>query len=208
MGVDKATGFSDVWGLDEELLGMVAQPVRALVFLFPMTDKYVQQRKQYFEGINNNNKVSPNVWYMRQTIGNACGTMAIFHALGNNQKDIKIDGELAKFFERVKDMTPDERAAELETTRAMAEAHKEGAVDGQTAVPEADANVLHHYVAFVNVDGDLYELDGTLGTPVNLGPSTDLLKDAAREIKKRIEFFEGDSLEFTVLSLGPNPGTD
>ncbi|KAJ2218635.1 hypothetical protein H4R99_008703, partial [Coemansia sp. RSA 1722] len=22
MGVDKATGFSDVWGLDEELLGM------------------------------------------------------------------------------------------------------------------------------------------------------------------------------------------
>ncbi|KAJ2853070.1 ubiquitinyl hydrolase 1, partial [Coemansia asiatica] len=105
-------------------------------------------------------------------------------------------------------MTPAERAAELETSQVLAEAHKEGAMGGQTAAPEADADVLHHYVAFVNVDGDLYELDGTNEAPINLGPSTDFLKDAAREIKKRISFFEDESLEFSVLSLGPNPSMD
>ncbi|KAJ2385588.1 peroxiredoxin 1, partial [Coemansia sp. RSA 2603] len=174
VGVPASVAFSDVWGLDEELLAMVAQPVYALVFLFPSTDDYVAERRKQAEC--SDNKVSPNVWFMRQTIGNACGTMAMLHALGNNQSTIPIVGDLASFFEKVKDMTPAERAAELEINQAVAEAHKEGAADGQTEAPVADIPVEHHYVAFVSVDGDLYELDGTHESPINLGPSTNLLK--------------------------------
>ncbi|KAJ1900273.1 ubiquitinyl hydrolase 1 [Kickxella alabastrina] len=206
LGVDTSVAFSDVWGLDEELLAMVAQPVLSLIFLFPLTDKYDEERKK--EIASSDNKVSPNVWFMRQTIGNACGTMAVFHALGNNQQSVPIGGHLVEFFAKVKDMSPGERAAALETDEIVANSHKESAADGQTEAPSADSRTDLHYVAFVSVDGDLYELDGRQTTPINLGPSTDLLKDAARVIKQRIEFYGGESQEFSVLSLGPNQDED
>ncbi|KAJ2685521.1 hypothetical protein IWW39_004211 [Coemansia spiralis] len=206
LGVDASVGFSDVLGLDEELLTMVAQPVHALVFLFPLTDKFEEDRKQ--EATSSSNVVSPKVWFMRQTIGNACGTMAIFHAIANNQQSLPVSGEMAAFFKRTKDMTPEERAADLERDSAVAEAHKEGAAEGQTAAPKPGEDVEHHYAAFVCVDGNLYELDGRQPAPINHGPSVDVLKDGARAIRQRIQSFADDSLAFSVISLGPNSDDD
>lgn len=34
---------------------------------------------------------------MKQTVGNACGTVGIIHALANNQKRIELDGEYRWF---------------------------------------------------------------------------------------------------------------
>ncbi|KAJ1965822.1 Ubiquitin carboxyl-terminal hydrolase isozyme L3 [Dipsacomyces acuminosporus] len=203
LGVDKTFQFGDVWGLDDELLAMVAQPVKAVVFLFPLTDKYESCRRG--ELAKNSRRVSSNVWFMRQTIGNACGTMAIIHSLANNQRDIPIGGYLGEFLDRVKDMTPAERAEALESDPFIASAHLVSASAGQTAAPAPEADINLHFIAFVSVDGDLYELDGRQEAPFNHGPSTDLLKDAALVIKQRIESFEGESQEFTVLSLGVNP---
>ncbi|KAJ1667139.1 Ubiquitin carboxyl-terminal hydrolase isozyme L3 [Coemansia sp. RSA 1813] len=200
MGVGASAAFSDVWGLDDELLDMVPQPVNALVFLFPLNDKFEEPRKK--EALSSENKVSPNVWHMKQTIGNACGTMAIFHALGNNQNSIPIGGDLAAFFEKVNGLSPEAKAAELEQNKVLAEAHKSGAAEGQTEAPAADAKVEHHYAAYAIVDGDLYELDGRLSAPINHGPATNVLKDGARVIRKYIASFEGDSQEFSVISLG------
>ena len=88
--------------------------------------------------------VSPSLFFMKQTIGNACGTVGLLHALGNctdkvafsewhtigidpsfpprhvaNSQDVLIyiaveDGFLKTFFEKTKDMTPEERAEYLE----------------------------------------------------------------------------------------------
>ncbi|KAJ1730583.1 hypothetical protein LPJ61_002938, partial [Coemansia biformis] len=185
LGVDKSVGFSDVWGLDDELLDMVAQPVRALVFLFPQSEDGRGPRME--EAAAASNTVSPKVWFTRQTIGNACGTMAVLHALGNCQDTVTIGGELAAFFAQTSDLPPGERAAKLETNAAIAESHSASAAEGQTAAPSADAEVEHHYSAFVVVDGSLYEVDGMLSAPINHGPSSDLLRDGARAIKKRIE---------------------
>ncbi|KAJ2106327.1 ubiquitinyl hydrolase 1 [Coemansia sp. RSA 922] len=206
LGVEDSVGFSDVLGLDEELLTMVTQPVNALVFLFPLTDKFEEDRKQ--EATSSSNSVSPKVWFMQQTIGNACGTMAIFHAMANNQQNLPIGGEMAAFFERTKDMTPEERAADLEKDNAVAEAHKEGAAEGQTAAPKPGEDVNHHYAAFACIDGHLYELDGRLPAPINHGPSVDVLKDGARVIRQRIQSFADDSLAFSVISLGPSSDDD
>ncbi|KAJ2719797.1 Ubiquitin carboxyl-terminal hydrolase isozyme L3 [Coemansia sp. Benny D115] len=206
LGASKSSGFSDVWGLDDELLAMVPQPVRSVIFLFPYTDKYVENRNRLLA--SSTAKVSPNVWFMRQTIGNACGTMAVFHSLGNNLKEVPVTSHLAEFFEKVKDMTPAERAANFETNEAIAVSHSEAATDTRSTAPSADDEVNNHYVAFVAVDGDLYELDGTVDKPINHGPTTDLLKDAAKVIKERIAFFDGESQEFSVISFGPNISDD
>ncbi|KAJ1931022.1 hypothetical protein FBU59_006851 [Linderina macrospora] len=208
LGVSPSFGFNDVWGLDDELLGMVAQPVKAVIFLFPLTDKSESTRAQKVASATNT--VSPNVWFMRQTIGNACGTMAVIHALANNQADIPIEGHLAEFFAKTKTLSPEERAELLENDEVIAGTHSEGASGGQTAAPDAEAAIDLHFIAFVNVDGDMYELDGRHAAPINHGVSTDLLKvmywlDAAGVIKQRIRELDGGSLEFTVLALGPHP---
>ncbi|KAJ2778240.1 Ubiquitin carboxyl-terminal hydrolase isozyme L3 [Coemansia javaensis] len=201
VGVDAAVGFSDVWGLDDEMLAMVPQPVRALVFLFPAGDGYAAARSREIEAAAA--PVSPNVWFMKQTIGNACGTMAILHALANVQRDVAIGGALAGFFAETAALPPAERAAALERNGAIAASHAESAAQGQTAAPAADAAVEHHYAAFVVVDGDLYELDGTLPGPVNHGPATDVLRDGARAIQARIRALGDGAQTFSVIALGP-----
>ncbi|KAJ2745091.1 ubiquitinyl hydrolase 1 [Coemansia sp. BCRC 34301] len=205
LGVDGSVGFCDVLSFEEELLTMVAQPVYALVFIFPLTDEYEEGRRR--EAASSSNIVSPKVWFMRQTIGNACGTMAIFHAVANNQQSLPIGGEMAAFFVRTKDMSPEERAAELEKDGAVAKAHEESAAEGQTSAPQPGEEVKHHYAAFVCVDSHLYELDGRLPAPINHGPSADLLKDGTRVIQQRIKSFEGE-LAFSAISLGPASDDD
>ncbi|KAJ1834308.1 ubiquitinyl hydrolase 1 [Coemansia sp. RSA 2711] len=199
IGVDKAFAFSDVLGLDPELLAMTPQPVHALIFLFPVTDSFQATRHSEAEA----SSPSANVWYSKQTIGNACGSMAILHALGN-APGVKIGGELAEFFAKTKDLSPLERSKALETCKAIAEAHGASAAEGQTAAPAADAKVDLHYAAFVRVDGHLYELDGGIPGPIDLGESTDLLTDAAAVIQKRIAALNNGSPLLSVLALGPN----
>ncbi|KAJ2091325.1 Ubiquitin carboxyl-terminal hydrolase isozyme L3 [Coemansia sp. RSA 986] len=199
MGVGAPATFSDVYDLDDEFLDTVPQPVHALVFLFPEAEELNKIREE--EAMRSDNKISPNVWHMKQTIGNACGTMAIFHALGNNQNNLPIGGDLAAFFEKVNGLSFEARAAELELNSALAEAHKSGAITGQTEVPAADAKVGHRYVAYTIVDGDLYELDGGLPTPINHGPAADVLKDSVRSVRKRIAFFENDNVRFSLVAL-------
>ncbi|KAJ2554504.1 ubiquitinyl hydrolase 1 [Coemansia sp. RSA 1878] len=199
LGVDKAVAFSDVLGLDDELLAMTPQPVHALVFLFPVTDSFQEAR------IREASTPPSNVWYSKQTIGNACGTMAILHALGNVQDRVAINGNLKAYFDKTKDMAPLDRSLELERTEAIAQAHGASAAEGQTAAPAADANVDLHYAAFVSVDGHIYELDGGIPGPIDHGPSSDFLKDAAKIIQKRISALGNTSQLLSVLSLGPNP---
>ncbi|KAJ2515379.1 Ubiquitin carboxyl-terminal hydrolase isozyme L3 [Coemansia sp. RSA 2049] len=199
MGVDPSVKFNDVYGFDDELLDMVSKPVHALVFLFPITDRLESAKKE--EALSSENKVSPNVWFMRQTIGNACGTMAIFHALGNNQKTIPMDGNIAEFFKEVNGLSPEDKAKVLEQSKPMKEAHTSGAIEGPSEVPEAEAEMDLHFVTYSIVDGDLYELDGRMPAPINHGPATDVLRDGVRVIKKRIGQIGDNAREFVVVSL-------
>ena len=42
--------------------------------------------------------VSPNVYFMKQTIGNACGTVAIVHSIANNMDVLELVGK--SYFEQ------------------------------------------------------------------------------------------------------------
>lgn len=37
-------------------------------------------------------EVSPSLYYMKQTIGNACGTIALLHAVANNRQALGLGG--------------------------------------------------------------------------------------------------------------------
>lgn len=71
--------FTDVYSTEEWALQMITQPVLALVVLFPMSEKISDRRReiihQKMATSNNSNDFCNGVWYIKQRIRNACGTI-------------------------------------------------------------------------------------------------------------------------------------
>jgi hypothetical protein len=65
--------FHDVYGVDDEMLGMVPQPVLAVLLLFPISDASEAHKETEKEKIvatgDAAQKVSPNLYYMHQVRG-------------------------------------------------------------------------------------------------------------------------------------------
>ncbi|CAN6461508.1 unnamed protein product [Victoria cruziana] len=127
--------FHDVYGLEEELLEMVPKPVIAVVFLYPLTDeteaeRLLEQKATEGEGVQD------KAFFMKQTVGNACGTIGVLHALGNVTSEIKLtDGSyLDRFYKTTANMSPLERARFLEKDVEMESAHGVAAAAGDTEV--------------------------------------------------------------------------
>ena len=60
-----------------------------------MLIKYQEFRNRQNEELKlKNQKVSPNIYYTKQTVQNACGTVALIHALANNKEILNIDGKI------------------------------------------------------------------------------------------------------------------
>ncbi|KAJ8543528.1 hypothetical protein K7X08_006051 [Anisodus acutangulus] len=190
----------DVYGLDDELLEVVPKPVLAVLFLYPLTPQSEEERIK----LNSETKVqdpSSTVYFMRQTVGNACGTIGLLHAIGNITSLIKLsEGSfLDKFFKSTSSMDPMQRALFLENDREMEVAHSEAATAGET---EASVEVNTHFICFTLADGQLYELDGRRSEPISHGASSpnSLLKDAARVIQEMIKK-NPDSINFNVIAI-------
>lgn len=143
---------------------------------------------------------------MKQTIHNACGTIALVHAILNNP-DIDLDdkGVLSNYFGKTKDLSPDERGKILEGDISFTDTHQELAQEGQTATPDINTKVNHHFIALIHRDGELYELDGRKSFPVKHGATTpeNLGYDAA-EVCKKFMAIDPHNLGFSVLALTPN----
>lgn len=144
---------------------------------------------------------------MKQTISNACGTIAVLHAIGNclDRVTPSPGSFLQQFFAATAAMAPDERGAFLESPPPGAPdieaAHQAAAAEGSTAPPAPGEEVDLHFVAFVHRGGRLYQLDGRRAGPVDHGATTPetLLQDAAAVVRKFVE--SSSSLSFNVIAL-------
>ncbi|KAI5083431.1 hypothetical protein GOP47_0003174 [Adiantum capillus-veneris] len=203
LGVSVEAEFVDVYGFDKELLAMVPRPVLAVLFLFPLTDEFEAARSE--QGNQYHDKqVSSNVYFMKQTVGNACGTVALLHAVGNNLSRMALmqGSYFERFFEATATLTPDERAEALEKDDEIENVHSVAASAGDTAPPDLNTSVDLHFVCFVCVDGGLYELDGRRSEPTYHGSSSPqtLLEDAVEVIKSLIKY-NPNSVNFNVIAL-------
>ncbi|KAI8568625.1 hypothetical protein RHMOL_Rhmol02G0215000 [Rhododendron molle] len=149
---------------------------------------------------------SCGVYFMKQTVGNACGTIGLLHAVGNVASEINLVEEsfLDRFFKSTANMDPLERAAFLEKDSEMEVAHSLAATGGETEVSE---NVDTHFICYTCVDGQLYELDGRKEGPISHGPSShgSLLQDAAKVIQGVIRN-NPDSVNFNVIAISKKSG--
>ncbi|EFJ27674.1 hypothetical protein SELMODRAFT_95093 [Selaginella moellendorffii] len=218
LGLSEAAAFYDVYGFDDDLLAMVPAPVLAVLFLYPINAESEAASKSQEEKLRREGQ-NESVYFMKQTVGNACGTIGLLHAIGNNTSQIQhgntkifpAEGSYFKrFFESTSKLSPSERASYLENDRELEGAHCVAAAAGDTAPPAIDTPVNLHFICFVCVDGGLYELDGRKEQPVYHGPSSpsSVLKDSVKVIQNFISMNPG-SLDFNVISLSKteNPET-
>jgi ubiquitin carboxyl-terminal hydrolase L3 len=216
LGLNDTLAFYDVYSLtDPDLLAFIPRPVYALLVIIPLTPTWKEIRqsedenKQEYAGKDEDD---PVIWF-KQTIGNACGSIGLVHALLNSEasKHIKPDSTLDKIRKDALPKTMWERAKVLEDSDEFEKAHVDAAKLGDTAAPTPQNNVHsgQHFVAFVKAkDGNLWELEGDRKGPLDRGAlkdDEDVLSAAALEKGLgrliRIESEKGWDLRFSAIAL-------
>lgn len=197
--------MQDVWSLDEECLATMPKPILAVVLLFPCTEEYYKFRDEQFENIKEKGQeVSPKLYYMKQVVPNACGTVALIHSIANNEDEIKLgDGHLKQFLEDSKSLDPVQRGELLEKAEKIINLHKEIAQGGQTEAPEPETPVNYHFVSFIQLDNNMYELDGRKEFPINHGELKEGFLEGAVAVCKDYIKRQPDAVQFSIVALGP-----
>ncbi|XP_022658734.1 ubiquitin carboxyl-terminal hydrolase isozyme L3-like [Varroa destructor] len=197
LGASKEWSLVDVFGLDNELLAFIPQPIAALLLLFPLNSGAPASG-----GGTEVEASESKVFFMKQTIQNACGTIGLLHALANSKVPVVEGSPLDVFLKAGKDKSPEGKAKLLEDNSDIKEIHENFAHQGQTATPNIDDKLDLHFVAIVLADGYVYELDGRKSGPIQHGLSSEatFLKDAADVCKKYITSTP-DVLNFSVAAL-------
>jgi ubiquitin carboxyl-terminal hydrolase L3 len=206
--------FTDVFGLEEDLLSMTPQPCAAVLLVFScnkdseaygatLIEKVAAEKAQQPEG----KAPGSGAFFMKQTISNACGTIAILHAIANNTAPflaasaIQPNGFIDRFLNTTKNQTPEERAKFLEGDESLEKAQAVAASEGQTSNREIDADINLHFVCFCrSPDGFLCEFDGCKPFPIphsRCETQADVLPEAAKAIKKFLEV-AGESVSKTL----------
>lgn len=198
LGVGDNCRFVDVLGLEEDQLSAVPKPCRGLMLLFPLTQQHESFRQQQADKVS----TGSDVYFLKQTVGNSCGTIALLHVVANNRDAMTFsDGSaLKKFLDDTAGLSADERGKKFEESQVIKEAHNDIAAQGQCR-PEAD-KVNFHFIAFVNVNGQLYELDGKMKGAVHHGAtkSETFVTDAANVCRGFMVREEGE-VRFSAVAL-------
>jgi len=204
LGATKGS-WIDVFALDEDSLAGIPPPVVAVILLFPISEQYDQYCKEQDELVKEKGQEFPaDLFYLKQCVSNACGTVGVIHALANNAAEIGLeDGILKEFMTETAGLSPQEKGQALANSEKVAQAHEKIAEEGQTAAPDPEESLVTHFVAFVHKEGTLYELDGRRARagPINHGPTTpeNLLKDAAKVCQSRMAR-DPTEYRFTVVA--------
>ena len=198
--------FCDVFSTEEWALSMVPQPVAAVVLLYPLTDKQESFRDQDKLATDQLDKL----WFTKQRIGNACGTIGLLHALQNAPEGLRVYKEgswLADFSaDTPVALDPVAKAERLEGDAKIASLHDEATASETNATDRGniDDKLITHFIALVHRQGRLYELDGRKDAPVDHGPTTEmtLLQDSIKVIQSFMARDPGE-MRFTILALAP-----
>ncbi|KAJ8614203.1 hypothetical protein CTAYLR_001101 [Chrysophaeum taylorii] len=208
LGCPAPWGFTDVFGLDDELLAMVPQPCAALVLLFPCAAISAERPREL------RREAPPqNMFFAQQhdDCGNACGTIAIIHSVANAAASGRLALDAGPLADLIRDAPRDvaARGRALVAADKIRDLSNSTAAAGETRGAGTDDNQGQHYVALVEVDGSLWELDGrNLGEdgvafPVCHGPtsSATFLADAAAVIKHDFVSRDPTNLNFSILAF-------
>lgn len=196
VGVKPHLNVVDVLGFDDELLRMVEGKVEGVLLCYPILKETESKVDQEAKG---------RLYFMRQTIRNACATMALIHLLANqcSDEDFEPESSLRNFIKESKQLEPEVKANKFESCDSIAQAHERSSVEGQTEAPAASESVEYHFISIIHNNNTIYEMDGRKLGPINHGPTSQetFLKDAIQVVKKFVETMSGDNANFSMQAI-------
>ncbi|CAG0912788.1 unnamed protein product [Notodromas monacha] len=191
-GVPENVKMVDFPDLDvDRICETISEPtnIQAFLLLFPKsiqaTDKGSEEPK--------------DIYFVKENFPNASGPIALIHAVASVQNKIQLpsDAILAKFLAATKDQTPEARGTALKDYKELMEIQAKSESQPPTTEPTP-----YHYVAIVQHQGTMYELDGTKIGPKAHGTTSaeTFVQDAAKACKKFIEENPGEH-NYAILAL-------
>lgn len=201
-----ALQFQDVLSTDDWALEMIGAPCVGLLLVFPMNEKH---KKELLPDPTPKDQLPQDLFYMHQLAKNACGTVGLYHIIGNLPDDMKASflqpgSILANFFENSKGRSYEELADLFMKDDKLKSVHSEAVHGGDSEVTE---KVDNHFVAFVMRSGTLYELDGRKKGPIHYGTTTQetFLADACGVVRKEYMDKDPENMNFGLIALGGLP---
>ena len=204
LGLNSGVSFHDVYGLDDMLLEMVPGKCLAFILLFPISEKYEKFRQAEDEKLDKSVEQPKDLFFMKQTVGNACGTIGLIHAIANNMKscDFSENSTLLNFINGTEGKSSDQIAEALANDNSLASAHASAGAQGNEYNPAERVDL--HFVAIVEHEGEMFELDGRKAMPIRHGKFDGSTMDFKKEAGKICKVFmerDPEELRFTMLAF-------
>lgn len=142
------------------------------------------------------------VWFAHQVVNNACATLALLHILMNIS--VPHGEALNRILEFTGDFDPSLRGQVIASDQNLREQHnfmsRPVMFVSDEVMPARATDEAYHYVAYVPVDGRVYELDGLEQFPIDHGPCSNFPERVSEILQARIATFDNNELRFSVLS--------
>ncbi|KAK2957711.1 putative ubiquitin carboxyl-terminal esterase L3 [Blattamonas nauphoetae] len=144
--------------------------------------------------------ISHPLFFAKQTVGNACGTFALVHALSNLPLLVKEESFMSSFIAENRHQPPLQRGYNVTQSETLKMLHDQFCSEG--AQSSIDTGVEHHYSTFLIHNNHLFELDGRKPGPIDFGDCSEnqLFERAILEMNTRNKTLREDQF-FSVISL-------
>ncbi|KDD74588.1 ubiquitin carboxyl-terminal hydrolase [Helicosporidium sp. ATCC 50920] len=194
----KNVQVEELYSLDESTLDSL-KPIYGLIFLYKWESQSAQSapvdRDYEHKGL----------FFAKQEVADACATQALLSILLNSA-EVDVGAELQQFREFTMGFGPDMTGLAIGNSDLLRTAHNSFSVAHPVVLePPADdeSSEAFHFIAYVPVQGRLYEMDGTKEGPIDHGPCDQetWLSAATKEIGRRIEEHPSQGIKFNLMAM-------
>lgn len=190
------------------------QPCHALIVLAqnPIYEAARSQVELTIPEYKGSGPTEPVIW-IKQTIGHACGLMALLHVVFNlhGGQYVLPNTELSALRQHAISLAPKERAQLLYDSGFLEEAHMDAASRGSSRAPSPRDDNHHHFLAFVLKDREVWELNGGMNGPLFrgvLGQGEDLLSERGLELTAKDFLVAAEQTGCSEMSIVAVTGDD